>query len=116
MRLGTGWSSLLPEALAREALTVQAGPGPGGLRTGFGWLFAPDDQTALHGGAGLDSVALLRSRVRDRRTHVILTSRAITIESIDDRLLQSGLTPLTPLIPSPRHIDKRGNHVPALPR
>ena len=27
VRLGTGWSSLLPAALAREALTAQAGPG-----------------------------------------------------------------------------------------
>ena len=29
VRLGTGWPSLLPAALAREALTPQAGPGPG---------------------------------------------------------------------------------------
>ena len=99
VRLGTGWPSLLPEALAREALTVQAGPGPGGLRTGLGWLFAPDDQTALHGGAGLDAVAWLRSRVRDRRTHVILTSRAITIESIDDRLLHIWTNPTNPTNP-----------------
>src|SRR5580704_2342694 len=95
VRLGTGWPSLLPAALAREALTVQAGPGPGGLRTGLGWLFAPREQTALHGGAGSDAVAFLHSRVRDCRTHVILTSRAITIESIDDRLLQIWTNPTT---------------------
>ena len=93
VRLGTGWSSLLPAALAREALTVQAGPGPGGLRTGLGWLLAPGDQTAVHGGAGPDAVALLRSRVRDGRTHVVLTSRMITVESIDDRLLRSWTSP-----------------------
>jgi CubicO group peptidase (beta-lactamase class C family) len=69
VQLGTGWSSLLPAALAREALTaVQAEPGPGGLRTGLGWLLAPDGQTAAHGGAGPDAVALLRGRVRDGRT------------------------------------------------
>ena len=96
VRLGTGWSSLLPAALAREALTVQAGPGPGGLRTGLGWLLAPGDQTAVHGGAGLDAAALLRSRVRDGRTHVVLTSRTITVESIDDRLLRSWTNPTTP--------------------
>ena len=95
VRLGTGWSSLLPAALAREALTVQAGPGPGGLRTGLGWLLAPGDQTAVHGGAGPDAVALLRSRVRDGRTHVVLTSRMITVESIDDRLLRSWTNPAT---------------------
>ena len=93
VRLGTGWSSLLPAALAREALTVQAGPGPGGLRTGLGWLLAPGDQTAVHGGAGPDAVALLRSRVRDGRTHVVLTSRMITVESVDDRLLRAWTSP-----------------------
>ena len=93
VRLGTGWSSLLPAALAREALTVQAGPGPGGLRAALGWLLTPGDQTAVHGGAGPDAAALLRSRVRDGRTHVVLTSRMITIESIDNRLLRSVTNP-----------------------
>ncbi len=97
VRLGTGWSSLLPAALAREALTVQAGPGPGGLRTGLGWLLATGDQTAVHAGAGPDAVALLRSRVRDGRTHVVLTSRMITVASIDERLLRSVTTPTTHL-------------------
>ena len=96
VRLGTGWSSLLPAALAREALTaVQAEPGPGGLRTGLGWLLAPGDQTAVHGGAGPDAVALLRSRVRDGRTHVVLTSRTITVESVDNRLLRLVTNPAT---------------------
>ena len=96
VRLGTGWSSLLPAALAREALTaVQAGPGPGGLRTGLGWLLAPGDQTAVHGGAGPNAVALLRSRVRDGRTHVVLTSRMITVESVDDRLRRAWTDPAT---------------------
>ncbi len=93
VRLGTGWSSLLPPALAREAMTVQAGPGPGGLRTGLGWLLTSGDQTAVHGGAGPDAAALLRSRVRDGRTHVVLTSRMITIESVDTRLLRSWTNP-----------------------
>ena len=97
VRLGTGWSSLLPAALAREALTAtQAEPGAGGLRVGLGWLLAPGDQTAAHGGAGLDAVALLRSRIRDGRTHVVLTSRTITVESIDNRLLRSVTNPTTP--------------------
>ena len=37
-------------------------------------------------GTGPDAVAFLRSRVRDGRTHVVLTSRAIAVESIDRRL------------------------------
>jgi CubicO group peptidase (beta-lactamase class C family) len=43
VRLGTGWPSLLPAPLAREALTPQAaGPGPGGLRVGLGLLLDGD--------------------------------------------------------------------------
>jgi CubicO group peptidase (beta-lactamase class C family) len=89
VRLGTGWSSLLPAALARAALTPQAEPGSAGLRVGLGWLL--DDRTAAHGGAGLEAISLLRSRVRDRRTYVVLTSRAVTVESLDDSLRRSWL-------------------------
>jgi CubicO group peptidase (beta-lactamase class C family) len=89
IRLGTGWSSLLPAALARAALTPQAEPGPAGMGTGLGWLL--DGRTAMHGGAGLEAVTLLRSRVRDRRTYVVLTSRAVTIESLDDSLRRAWL-------------------------
>jgi CubicO group peptidase (beta-lactamase class C family) len=89
IRLGTGWSSLLPAALARAALTPHAGPGPAGIQVGLGWLL--DDRTAAHGGAGLEAISLLRSRVRDHRTYVVLTSRAVTVESLDDRLRRTFL-------------------------
>ena len=95
VRLGTGWASLLPAALAREAFAPQTGPAPGGFRAGLGWLLPPgdrDDQTALHSGGGVEAVALLRSRVRDLRTHVVLTSRRVTVESVDGRLVRSWLT------------------------
>ena len=89
IRLGTGWSSLLPAALARAALTPQAEPGPAGIQVGLGWLL--DGRTAAHGGAGFEAVTLLRSRVRDYRTYVVLTSRAVTIESLDDSLRHAWL-------------------------
>jgi CubicO group peptidase (beta-lactamase class C family) len=89
VRLGTAWLSLLPAALARQALTVQAEPEPGGHRVGLGWLLGADDDTAVHSGAGLDAVAFLRVRVRDLRTHVVLTNRAIMLNSIDARLQQA---------------------------
>ena len=89
VRLGTGWSSLLPAALARAALTPQAEPGPAGIRVGLGWLL--DGRTAAHGGAGFEAITLLRSRVRDRRTYVVLTSRAVTVESLDDSLRRTWL-------------------------
>lgn len=90
VRLGTGWSSLLPAALARAALTPQAEPGPTGIRAGLGWLL--DGKTAAHAGAGFEAITLLRSRVRDRRTYVVLTSRAVTVESLDDSLRRMWLT------------------------
>jgi CubicO group peptidase (beta-lactamase class C family) len=89
VRLGAGWSSLLPAALARAALTPQAEPGPAGIRVGLGWLL--DGKTAAHAGAGLEAIALLRSRVRDRRTYVVLTSRAVTVESLDASLRRTWL-------------------------
>ena len=101
VRLGTGWASLLPAALAREALTPQARPGPGGYRAGLGWLLPPNPpdaqraqgvRTAVHSGGGVEAVALLHSRVRDLRVHVVLTSRGVTVESVDGRLLRSWLT------------------------
>src|SRR5215472_9129173 len=89
VRLATGWPELLPAALAREALTPQAEPGPGRIRVGLGWLL--DGGTAAHAGAGLEAVTLLRSRVRDRRTYVVLTSRAVTVEALDDSLRRTWL-------------------------
>jgi CubicO group peptidase (beta-lactamase class C family) len=89
VRLGTGWPSLLPAALARQALTVQAEPEPGGHRVGLGWLLGENGDTAVHSGAGLNDVAFLRVRVRDLRTHVVLTNRAIMLSSIDARLRQA---------------------------
>ena len=89
VRLGTAWPSLLPAALARQALTVQAEPEPGGHRVGLGWLLGADNETAVHSGAGLDATAFLRVRVRDLRTHVVLTNRAIMLSSIDARLRQA---------------------------
>ena len=89
VRLGTGWPSLLPAALARQALTVQAEPEPGGHRVGLGWLLGENDDTAVHSGAGLNDVAFLRVRVRDLRTHVVLTNRVMMLNSVDARLRQA---------------------------
>jgi CubicO group peptidase (beta-lactamase class C family) len=94
VRLGTGWPSLLPPALAREAVTPQPvtpqpGPEPAGIRTGLGLLL--DGGTAADGGSGLEAVALLRSRIRDHRTFVVLTTRAVTVESLDEQLRRAWL-------------------------
>lgn len=90
VRLGTGWPSLLPAALVREALTPQAeADRGGGARIGLG-LFV-DGGTTVTGGGGFDIVALLRTRHRDHRTFVVLTSRAVSVESLDVSLRRSYL-------------------------
>jgi CubicO group peptidase (beta-lactamase class C family) len=95
VRLATGWSSLLPASLARDALTAQAETEPGGYRVGFGWLLPPGDETAVHSGVGLEATAFLLIRIRDQRTHVLLTSRAITVDTVDDRLQRYWTNPAT---------------------
>ena len=89
VRLGLGWASLLPEALAHEALTPQTDPGPGGPRVGLGWIIAPRGDLATHAGAALEATATLTTRIRGQRTHVVLTSRLIPVNSIETRLLQA---------------------------
>jgi CubicO group peptidase (beta-lactamase class C family) len=89
VRLGTGWPSLLPAALAREALTPQTEPDSSGARIGLGLLL--EGGTTTYGGAGLEAVTLLRTRIRDHRTFVVLTSRAVTVESLDAALRRAWL-------------------------
>jgi hypothetical protein len=68
---------------------------PGDHRVGLGWLLPPDGETAVHSGVGLEATAFLRIRLRDGRTHVVLTSRAITLDTVDGRLLSSWTNPAT---------------------
>jgi len=93
VRLGLGWSSLLPEALAHEALTPQTDPGPGGARVGLGWIITPRGDVATHAGANNDATATLTTRIRDQRTHVVLTSRLIPVNTIETRLLRAWTNP-----------------------
>jgi hypothetical protein len=58
---------------------------------GLGWIISPAGDTAVHGGAGLDCVALLRIRLSDNRTHVVLASRQMTVEPADARLTRSWM-------------------------
>jgi CubicO group peptidase (beta-lactamase class C family) len=93
VRLGLGWSSLLPGALAHEALTPQTDPGLGGARVGLGWLISPRGDVATHAGANLDATAALTTRIRDGRTHVVLTSRMLPVNTIETRLLRAWTNP-----------------------
>jgi hypothetical protein len=94
VRLGTGWSSLLPAALAREALTPQAAAEHGARHAGLGWIMRPRGDTAFLSGASVDAVASLTVRIRDNRVHLVMTNRLIPIDPIDDRMLRSWTNPL----------------------
>src|SRR6266542_2601941 len=93
VRLGAGWSSLLPGTLAREALTPQAALEPGGPRVGLGWLIAPRGDVAVHAGAGPGATASLLVRIRDNQVHLTMTNRMIPIDRIDERVLRSWTNP-----------------------
>jgi CubicO group peptidase (beta-lactamase class C family) len=93
VRLGLGWSALLPEALAHEALTPQTSPGPTGGRVGLSWLIPPRGAVASQAGTNLDATAILTTRIRDQRTHVVLTSRLIPVNTIETGLLRAWTNP-----------------------
>ena len=89
VRLGLGWPALLPAPLAHEALTPQVSGDLEGPVTGLGWLLSPRGDLAIHAGAGPDATATLGLRIRDHRTHVVLTSRMIPVNAIEARLLRA---------------------------
>jgi hypothetical protein len=93
VRLGTGWPSLLTAALAREALAPQAASESGEGHAGLGWLIRPRGDTAVLGGLGPDGITSLTVRLRDNRTHLIMASRLVLLDSVDDRLLRSWTNP-----------------------
>ncbi len=93
VRLGTGWSSLLPAELADEALTPQTPPGPGGRRVGLGWFLSPRGDVAIHAGAGPGASAFLLVRIRDNQVHLTMTNRFISLDPIYTRVLRSWTNP-----------------------
>ncbi|GIH22693.1 hypothetical protein Aph01nite_10030 [Acrocarpospora phusangensis] len=86
VRFGLGWSSLLPGALAREALQPQA-EFPGGA-AGLGWMLVPPKDVAGHPGAGPGFSASLVIRPGTGQTWVILTNRRVLVEPINERLIR----------------------------
>ena len=55
--------------------------------------FRPCGDTAVRRGVGPDGVAALTIRLRDNRTRLIMASRLVLLDSVDDRLLRSWTNP-----------------------
>jgi CubicO group peptidase (beta-lactamase class C family) len=89
VRLGAGWSSLLPGTVAREALTPQTAPRLGGRQVGLGWLISPRGDVAVHAGFGPGATASLLYRIRDNQIHLTMTNRMVSLEPVNDRVLRS---------------------------
>ncbi len=87
IRFGCRWSSLLPRALAREALTPQtAGPSVGGAM-GLGWIVNESIGIIGHAGDGPGASASLIIPMDTSQVHIALANRRIPIEPVNARML-----------------------------
>jgi hypothetical protein len=95
VRFGVAWKSLLPEALAREALRPQTEGGPvRGRDLGFGWVVGPRADIAgiASSGPGASVSLLVRDPARTggrAQVQVALVNRAIPIEPLNLRVLRT---------------------------
>ncbi len=91
--LATGWASLLPAALAREALSPQTAPLPDGHQLGLGWIIQPGGVVALQAGAAPGGSTSLHLQLSDYRVHATATSRLLPINTVSDRVLHAWASP-----------------------
>jgi CubicO group peptidase (beta-lactamase class C family) len=92
LRFATGWSSLLPDSLAGEALTPYADTGGGG-QMGLGWLLNQNKGRAGHAGIGPGFAASLIIHLSSGRASVALTNRQVPIEPLNARLIRALTDP-----------------------
>jgi CubicO group peptidase (beta-lactamase class C family) len=101
VRFALSWSSLLPEALGREALTRHVARN-GAVHVGLGWNVNPDRGVAGHSGSGPGGSSSLVVTFRrhgevvspgtdlaDRRAHVALTNRRMQVEPVNGRVIRA---------------------------
>jgi CubicO group peptidase (beta-lactamase class C family) len=92
---GIAWKSLLPEALAREALRPQTAGGPvRGRDFGLGWVVSPRGDVAgiAASGPGASASLLVRDPARPggcAQVQVALANRSIPIEPLNLRVLRA---------------------------
>jgi CubicO group peptidase (beta-lactamase class C family) len=88
-RFGASWSSLLPAALADEALRPHAGRDNHPVRAGFGWVINESIGVAGHAGSGNGGSSSLVMELDSNKVHVAMTSRRIPIEPVNGRVIRA---------------------------
>jgi Beta-lactamase len=90
VRFAMGWSSLLPAALAREALRPQVWP-RGDTMPAFGLGWRINESLGVAGGGGMSRgvSASLVVRLDSGHVHVAMTNRSIPIEPVNGRIIRA---------------------------
>jgi CubicO group peptidase (beta-lactamase class C family) len=89
VRFGVSWPTLLPAALAREAVTLQAARTPGVGHVGLGWILNQPLNMAGHQGGGLGAATSLITLVGRGQAYAALASRLIPIEPVNARVIRA---------------------------
>lgn len=88
VRFGVSWTSLLPEELARGALTPHSSR-PGGVQVGLGWHVNVRSNLAGHPGGGIGGATSLVVALGHGRAHVAMTNRRVPAEPVNGRVMRA---------------------------
>jgi CubicO group peptidase (beta-lactamase class C family) len=86
VRFGLSWASLLPAALAGEALAPHVARDSTGAQMGLGWLLNEPQDVCGHAGGGLGAASSLIIRRSTGQPSVALANRLVPIEPVNLRL------------------------------
>jgi CubicO group peptidase (beta-lactamase class C family) len=88
VRFGVSWASLLPEELARAALTPHSSR-PGGVQVGLGWHVNVRASLAGHTGDGIGGATSLVVVLDRGQVHVAMTNRRVPAEPVNGRVIRA---------------------------
>jgi CubicO group peptidase (beta-lactamase class C family) len=86
VRLGLGWSSLLPRSLSAQALRPHVAQ-PNGAQHGLGWILNERTGLAGHSGAGPGTAASLLVSLDGRHACAAMANRQILLDAVAGRAL-----------------------------
>jgi len=88
VRFGLSWASLLPAALAGEALRPQVARDATGAQMGLGWLLNEPRDVCGHAGGGPGAASSLIIRISTGQPSAALANRLVPIEPVNARLVR----------------------------